>query len=240
MLINLLSQNNYGQFNITLAKTIGLHESIYLSALMDINDKAVRKNCLDGNMFIVDREYIEKRTTLKEPEQLKIDASLKSIGVLKTSETDVNKVEIDITMLVSIMSSENETVLKDVEETVKGNLKASKSNKVDYLTTKAKEAVITRNMELRAAYFRWIDAVVAKTGWMSAGTVESTQETIDKYTNRNLDVALAILKISTDNAYRDVVWAIKSYEQYSKLNTSSSMNVVQGYTDVSGVSEVSF
>ena len=243
MLINLLSQNNYVQFNITLANTIGLHSAIYLSELMDINDKAVRKNCLVDNTFVIDRQYVKSRTTLSEDEQKKIDSELSAIGVLKVDKKNKDKVEIDINMLVSIMSSENEHIMDDVEKIVKSKAKSTKSSKTDktaFFANAAKNAVVTINEELQTAYYNWIDSVISKTGWISAKTVTEAQDTIDNYTHRNLDVALAILSIAESNGYRDIIWAIQIYEQYCKMRCSSNMSVAQGTTTRDSVSEVSF
>ena len=83
MLIELLSMDNYVSYNIKIAEIFGLHASIYLSELMNINDKAIRKSKITGeSYFTVDRNYIEKRTTLTKSEQLKIDESFKQIGLL--------------------------------------------------------------------------------------------------------------------------------------------------------------
>ena len=67
MLIQLLSQSNYGSFNITVAHMLNLETAVYLSELMNINEKALRKNKLDDNQFILDRKYITERTTISVP-----------------------------------------------------------------------------------------------------------------------------------------------------------------------------
>jgi hypothetical protein len=51
VLIELLSTSNYVSYNIKLAELLGLHAAIYISELMNINDKAIRKNKLNDNYF---------------------------------------------------------------------------------------------------------------------------------------------------------------------------------------------
>ena len=46
MLIDLLSANNYVNYNIKVAELVGLHPAIYLSELMNIQSKAEKKNML--------------------------------------------------------------------------------------------------------------------------------------------------------------------------------------------------
>ena len=64
MLINLISLSNYQSYNVILARTLGLYEAVYLNALIEINEKAIRKNKLQNEHFLVDRKYIQSRTTL--------------------------------------------------------------------------------------------------------------------------------------------------------------------------------
>ena len=58
MLLDLLSLDNYVSYNIKVAEILGLHAAIYLSELMNINDKAIRKSKTKDNFFTVDRKYI--------------------------------------------------------------------------------------------------------------------------------------------------------------------------------------
>ena len=83
MLLDLLSMDNYVSYNIKVAEILGLHPAIYLSELMNINDKAIKKSKTKENYFTVDRSYITRRTTLSKEEQLKIDKQLFEIGLLK-------------------------------------------------------------------------------------------------------------------------------------------------------------
>ena len=87
MLIDLLSTANYNMYNITIANKLGLHSSIYLSELMNINDKAIRKNKIEDNYFTIDRAYIKSRTTLDEREQKELDKVLFNLGILEKSKS---------------------------------------------------------------------------------------------------------------------------------------------------------
>lgn len=59
MLLDLLSQNNYNSYNISLAKIIGLHPAIYVNTLLSINSKAISKQRLTNEeYFCIDRNYV--------------------------------------------------------------------------------------------------------------------------------------------------------------------------------------
>ena len=53
---------------------------------------------------------------------------------------------------------------------------------------------------------------------MSAKSVTVGQKTIDTYCNHNLDMALHLLEIASIGGYRDIQWAINTYEKDYKLN----------------------
>ncbi len=224
MLIELLSMSNYVHFNVKLAHILGLNTSIYLSQLMDINEKAIRKEKVNENFFTIDREYIKSRTTIPDKEQKDIENNLIKIGILERSDTDANTLLLNLTVLTSILMSPDEDLLKNVENLAKPRKSKTKAEKI---IENLKDNIITTNPELRQAYFDWIDAVYSKDGFMTKTAVLSAQGNIDKFSNRNLDVALKVLEIATINGYRDITWAINNYNKDYRVsyNVSSHSTV---------------
>ena len=211
MLIELLSTSNYVSFNTRLAQILGLHSAIYLSQIMDINEKAIRKNKTDGEFFTVDRSYIAKRTTIEEKEQKEIEKNLLKVGVLERSKTDPNTIQLNITVLTSIIMSPDEDLVKDISQTV--HEKTKQQQKQKQIVKQLKERVVTLNPELQSAYYCWIDSVVEKQGWMTSASVTNAQRAIDAFSNRNLDIALKVLEIAQNSGYRDIQWAINAYKK---------------------------
>lgn len=224
MLIELLSLDNYVSYNIKIAEIFGLHASIYLSELMNINDKAIRKSKITGeSYFTVDRNYIEKRTTLTKSEQLKIDESFKQIGLLKIDNQDQNTMTLDITVLTSIMAGGKQVV--EELKSLTNKISKTKKTKDEAIKDNLKNLIITDNPELHQAYCDWIDAVYAKQGWMSARSVKVAQKDIDDVSSRNLDIALKIIDIAAIRGYREMEWAIncykRDYEPTFRLNVTT-------------------
>ena len=217
MLIELLSMSNYVHFNVKLAQILGLHTAIYLGQITDINEKAIRKNKVDENFFTIDREYITKRTTIPEKEQKEIENNLIKIGILERSDKDSNTLLLNLTVLTSILMSPDEDLLKNVEDLAKPKKSKTKAEKI---IENLKENIITTNPELRQAYFDWIDAVYSKDGFMTKAAVIAAQSNIDKFSQRNLDIALKVLEIATINGYRDITWAINNYNKDYKVGYS--------------------
>lgn len=227
MLIDLLSMDNYVSFNIKLAEILGLHAAIYLSELLNINEKAVRKDKIEDNCFIIQRQYIKKRTTIPESEQKELDKMLVNIGVLKKSPDNPDKITLDLTVVTSLISAEPVT-LKNLEKMIE-NSKPQKRTKTQVIIDQLKDKINVNNEELKQAYEEWIDAVYAKQGWMSVKSVVVGQRTVDEYCNHNLDLALQIIEIASINGYRDIQWAINTYEKDYKLSyrvpTATSLRV---------------
>lgn len=210
--------DNYIQFNIRLAQILGLHAAIYLSELMNINEKAVRKDKLSDDFFTVDRDYVEKRTTISKDEQKELDTFLLNFGVLKKSDSDKeNGLTLDLTVLTSLVSADPVS-LKSLEKLVAASKEPKKRRtKAEAIIDSLKAKVKTQNEELRCAYNDWIDSVYAKQGWMSVKSVTCGESLIDQYSNHNLDLALKLLEIASLNGYRDIQWAINKYESEYKV-----------------------
>lgn len=212
MLIELLSTSNYVSYNIKLAQLLGLHTAIYISELMNVNDKAIRKNKLNDNYFNLKRQYITSRTTLTEEEQLNIEQNLLKLGILQKGETE-DDLLLNISTLTTIMMSTDEQLLDDVKEIIKPKKRKSKSTKAEKIKDNLKAYIITTNEELKTAYENWIEAVYDKDGFMSKVCVTSAQQVVDEFSSRNLDVALELLKIASTHCYRDMTWAINVYKK---------------------------
>lgn len=225
MLIDLLSMSNYVHFNVKLAHIIGLNSAIYLSQIMDINEKAIRKEKTEKNFFTIDREYITKRTTISEKEQKEIENNLIKIGVLERSTDNADTILLNITVLTSILMSPDEELIRDISSLSKPKPKRSKA---EAIKDTLKQNIVTVNPELRNAYFSWIDAVYEKDGFMTKQAVVAAQARIDEFSGRNLDIALKVLEIASINAYRDITWAINTYNKDYKVGyTFTSLRLTQ-------------
>ena len=220
MLIDLLSPSNYINFNIKVAEVVGLHPAIYISELMNINNKAIKKTKTDknNNSFVLDREYVKSRTTLDVEEQLDIENNLIKIGILEKPSEDANCIILNINVLTTLLMSNDEELISNIKNLTKIKKKSSKTTKADSIKSNLKENIVTTNPELREAYSEWIDAVYAKQGYMSKKCVVEAQSVVDNFSQRNLDVALRVIDLASIHSYRDMTWAINKYNQEHTVN----------------------
>lgn len=208
MLIELLSTSNYVSFNIKLAEILGLHPAIYVSELMNINDKAIRKDKMNESSFLLDREYVKRRTTLTVEEQLEIENNLIKLGIVEKPNDDANCVILNINILTALLTTTDTDLIGNVEKLSKVK---NKRTKADAIKQNLKSSIVTTNVELYEAYSDWIDAVVSKEGWMSKKAVALGQQVVDDFSHRDLDKALTLIGIATVHGYRDMSWAVNKY-----------------------------
>lgn len=246
MLIDLLSMDNYISFNVKVANVLGLNEAVYLSELMNINEKAMRKSTVVDNFFTLDREYITRRTTLTKEQQLSIDSYFAEIGLLTVDKEHNNNITLNISVLTKIVDADTDedtiTQLKQKTKAVEKVKSRTKVTKEQQLCEEMKSHIETDNPELYKAYCEWIDAVFLKLHWMSAKAVKVGQELVDEASGRDLDIALKIVEIATVNGYKDMTWAVKTYKENYEMNyrLKYSKNAVSNQRDKVSLGEEVF
>ena len=215
MLFELLATDMYVSYNVKLAKTLGLTSAIYLSELININRKAIEKNKIKDGYFKINREYIEDRTTINKADQKDLDKMLSEVKAISIGEnSDMLKVDMDV--LTSLILGDQKIIVE-----LPNSSKRGRPTKQEIIIRALKANIETNNPELKKAYEDWIDAVNAKNGWMTKVHVLEGQKVIDNYTNKDLDMALEIIKIATLGGYRDMSWATAEFEKKYKKEFNS-------------------
>ena len=214
MLVDLLCSGNLVSYNSRIAQMIGLHPAIYLAELLTIEDKATRKSKKRGNYFTLDRGYMEDRTTFSIEEQLQIDKNLIELGILIQDESDKSMMTIDVSRLTSLFMTEDEEIIDKIKVV---SSKKKRVSKEEGMILGLQRFVDCQNDELRDAYNDWIQSTVSKSGWLSKAAVELAQQSIDEFSQRDLDVALDVIHIAALNGWRDMNWAIQRYKETHKV-----------------------
>lgn len=239
MLLDLVSQSNYFSYNVSIANLLGLDIAVYLNLILDINSKAIKKKKISDCFFTVDRDYIKNITTIDVDKQEEIDKKLIKLGILEIDTKNSNIIKLNLSNLTSIVMSSDENLVSDITKIIKKKetKKTKKESQIDYL----KSFINTDNPELRDAYSDWIESVIAKQNWMSKRSVISGQAVVDRESNRNLDIALAIINIGAINGYRDMEWAVSKYKDNYNISYKTSFNsenIKSAKTDINFTGEV--
>lgn len=221
MLVELLSDSSFVKYNIELANKIGLHEAIYLNIIIDINMKAIKKGKVNESYFTIDREYVKSITTFEYAEQAVIEEALQRAGIIDIQSSGQSGVTLQLNMkvLTALFMTEgneiDEKINKDLRKIINAKSQNNKT-KSDFIVDAIMKSLDIKNGELREAFAEWAKSVIQKRGWINKELSEIALHRINEYTNRNLDMAIDILKIATANGWYNIDWAIKSYIEMSK------------------------
>ena len=228
MLINLISQSNYQSYNVILANALGLYEAVYLNALIEINEKAIRKDKLVDEHFTIDRNYIKNRTTLGVSQQKKIEEVLETAKIIHKNNDDCIKVNIDI--LSGIMMAK--------EDKIETNLSFLKQATVSEKTRKSENILraVKNNInqsypeDMKQAYSEWLDVIQNKFGFVSKQMILTAQSVVDNEANHDVDKAIDIIHIASANGWKDMSYAVSIY---NKRNNNKLADVKQNDIKVS-------
>jgi hypothetical protein len=193
------------RLNKKLVKIAGFEIAAYWAELQSILKQVVKKQTADERgFFTLDRDYVERETTLTITKQLKCDEKLLSLGVMMKDPEDLNKISIAVNGMVAIIADEDTTKLKK-KSTTSADAKAAK---VAGIKATMKKVILETDPDLRAAYERWVDGMVdAQNCKFTKAVVQLFEQTVSTYTPDKTK-RLKIIEIATVNSYKDANWAI--------------------------------
>ena len=207
------------RLNKRLVKLAGFEVAAYWAELQSILKQVVKKQTADEHgFFILDRDFVERETTLTVSKQLKCDEKLISLGVMIRDNTNPNRIAIAVNGMVAIITDEDTTKLKKTKA-VKTDEKAAK---IAGIKATMKRAILETDVELRAAYERWIDGMIdAANCRFTKAVVQLFEKTVTEYTT-DKSLRLKIIEIATASSYRDATWAINKLSNNKFRNTMAT------------------
>ena len=193
------------RLNKRLVRIAGFEVAAYWAELQSVLKQVVKKQTMDEKGFFpLDREYIERETTLTVSKQLKCEEKLIELGVFLRSPEDPNKISIAVNGMVAVITDEDTTKLKKGGKTSADE----KAAKIAGMKATMKKALVETDPEVRAAYERWIDGMIdAANCRFTKAVVQVFEKTVTDYTT-NKAIRLQIIQIATTNSYKDATWAI--------------------------------
>ena len=193
------------KLNKKLVRLAGFEVAAYWAELQSILKQVVKKQTMDEfGFFILDREFMERETTLTITKQLKAEEKLIDLGVLLRDTTNPNRISIAVNGMVALITDEDTTKLKKGGKTSADE----KAAKIAGIKSTMKKAILETDPEVRAAYERWIDGMIdAQNCRFTKAVVQIFEKTITDYTP-NKGIRLKIIEIATLNSYKDATWAI--------------------------------
>ena len=201
------------RLNKRLVKLAGFEVAAYWAELQSVLKQVVKKQTMDEQgFFLLDRNYIERETTLTVNKQLKCEEELIELGALLRDAENPNRIAIGVNAMVAVITGEDTTKLKK-----SGKSSADeKAAKIEGIKATMKKALVETDPEVRAAYERWIDGMIdAANCRFTKAVVQVFEKTITEYTT-NKAIRLKIIEIATTNSYKDATWAINKLDSRFK------------------------
>ena len=223
------------RLNKRLVKIAGFEVAAYWAELQSILKQVVKKGTADEfGFFILDRDFMERETTLTVAKQLKCDEALLKLGVLLKDPENPNKISIAVNGMVAVITDEDTTKLKK-----SGKSSADeKAAKIAGIKANMKKALLETDPELRAAYERWVDGMVdAANCRFTRAVVQLFEKTVTEYTT-DRSLRLKIIEIATVNSFRDATWAINRIYNPGKFTSQATKLPEQKIC--TGVSDTTF
>lgn len=194
------------RLNKRLIKIAGFEVAAYWAELQSVLKQVVKKQTADEQgFFTLDREYIERETTLTIKKQLKCEDKLIELGAIAKDPDNPNRIAIGVNNMVEIITGED---TKKLRKGTKATKEEERAAKVAGIKANMKRALVETDSELRAAYERWIDGMIdAANCRFTKAVVQLFEQTVTEYTNDKAK-RLKIIELATINSYRDATWAI--------------------------------
>ena len=208
------------RLNKRLVKLAGFEVAAYWAELQSVLKQVVKKQTMDEQgFFLLDRNYIERETTLTVNKLIEL-------GALLRDAENPNRIAIGVNAMVAVITGEDTTKLKKSRKSSADE----KAAKIEGIKSTMKKALVETDPEVRAAYERWIDGMIdAANCRFTKAVVQVFEKTITEYTT-NKAIRLKIIEIATTNSYKDATWAINKLDNRFKnpgtfIGVSQKQNV---------------
>ena len=203
------------RLNKKLVKLTNFELAAYWAELQSILKQVVKKGTADEKgFFTLDREFMERETTLNLNKQLKCDEKLITMGVVLKDPDNPNRLAISVENMIEIITDEDTKKLKKSSKSTKEEAKVAK---VEGIKNTLKRAILETDIELRAAYERWVDGMVdAQNCRFTKAVIQLFEKTVNEHT-QDKNLRLKIIEIATINSYRDATWAINKISNPSSF-----------------------
>lgn len=183
-------------YNVNIAQKIGLLDSIYLQAIMEIENEK-------GEPFRPDSAKIYIDYGIEVDCQDDLLSNLISNGLVEKQKG--GKINVLPSGLLNLFKEQSQVAVAQPQKS---------NNKSDCIKQALLKVIHTDDSELKHAYEDWIDTMYAKRGYLTKAQVELFQQDVEAYVNDSIDnPQLAILQVAIMRGYINANWCINYINQ---------------------------
>ena len=211
-LVALGEQKN--EYSPKIAQLLGLKTAVYAEILVDIYNKATKKQTLDPEGYCtLDRDYIRLQTTLTDEDQLNCDVTLEQMQIVERNFLDFNSVKVDKMKYISLLLGTDVQSMQDEAKQTKAAKEEKKTNKKVYQAIGVKKSIVESDPDVKAKLYELVDASFAsKYKPLNKQSVKVFQDTINNFT-QDKQAKIQIINIAISNGYTEPSWAINAFNR---------------------------
>lgn len=210
--------------NVKLRSVFGLNTAVYWAILRFISKRVVAKEKFDQDGFFqLDRQYVEKYTTLTEEDQRECEAVLSEAGIVEVKDKNCLRVDAEkrTGLIIGASASQLKTIKSRVSRLTKDQRKEAK---LAGMAKQIKTAVTESNEDLKMAYYNYIDTIVHVKHINKAIMTTIINELNDYSDNPNTKKIIIELMMSA--GYTVTAYGIQLYErEYKRGGLAVSKNI---------------
>ena len=219
--IDFLGRDSRGEYNIALAKLLGLQTAVYAGVILDILFSVRKKVAIDSEGFwTLKRAYVEELTTLTPEQQKNCEEALKSVGVM---DVDGNKVRFRAEILVNIISGKT-VIPEETLSAIKHKVETPKMTAAEKRMFGLTKCITETDSELYQAYVDWV-SVINEKGGANKVVIQNFIRDLNNYT-ADKETKLKIIHIATQTGYKLVEWCVSSLNKnYGTKSLSTAVKL---------------
>lgn len=229
--LDIASNSSYGRYNRKFAHITNLDVAVYWSEILEVLDRVLEKKTFDlDGWFVLNRDYIKKRTTFTESKQKECEDILSKLEIYQVSPDNPNRVRCDVKAFIKIIAEDDVETVKEIKAISKAATKEAKAEGKKTGIINMLVNSLTESPEVTEKYRQFLDIAYNK-GLCQKAKLQLFVNEINQFTSDN-DVKLKLLDIGIEKAYTKAEWIINVY---NRTSTSKSVGVQKTATKLSDV-----
>lgn len=229
--LDIAGNSSYGRYNRKFAQIVGLEAAVYWSEILEVLDRVLEKKTFDHDgWFVLNRDYIKKRTTFSEEKQKECEEILSRIEIYQVSPDNENRVRCDVKAFVKIMIEDDIETMKEVKAIAKAATKTAKaeSKKANIITMLVNS--LSESPEVTEKYRQFLEVAYNK-GLCQKAKLKNFVDEINQFTSDD-SVKIQLLNIGIDRSYTKAEWIINAYSRNSTTKSVGAQKTATKLSDI--------
>lgn len=229
--IDLAGPESYGRYNRKFAQIVGLEAAIYWSEILIVLDRVKEKKTYDlDGWFVLNRDYIKKRTTLDAIKQRASEEILSKLEIYQVSSDNPNKIRCDLKAFAKLICEDDIETVKEIKAISKAASREAKQESKKTGIISMLIGTLEESVEVTEKYRQFLDVAYNK-GLCQKAKFKQFVDEINQFTSDN-EVKIKLLEIGIERAYGKAEWIINVYNRGATSRSVGTQKIATELSDV--------